>query len=221
MPNNCSTFTYQLHTIMIPLLSNMKSGCALSLMLPLLVVGCMQRAAVNDTPPERPVSSIQSYSYARDVKPILDQKCVACHGCYDAPCQLQLTSADGLLRGATKNPIYDSARLTDMAPTRLFVDATSTVEWREKKFFPVLNEQGGSLDRNLESSLLFKMILLGRDHPLLPNTPVPEDIQLGLQRENECPMPSGFYQYAQKTPLQGMPLAITGLSEIEFTPFPA
>ena len=26
--------------------------------------------------------------YWRDVKPVLDSRCVVCHGCYDAPCQL-------------------------------------------------------------------------------------------------------------------------------------
>lgn len=83
-----------------------------------------------------------------------------------APCQLKLTSADGLLRGATRKPVYDSARLTDMAPTRLFVDATTTSGWRDKGFYPVLNEQGGPLDDNLEYSLLYDMIRLGREHPL-------------------------------------------------------
>jgi len=188
----------------------------LILLLPVLVMGCVQRAAVTGNIPERPVSPVQTYSYTRDIKPVLEQKCIACHGCYDAPCQLKLTSAEGLLRGATEKPVYDSARLTDMAPTRLFVDATTTTGWRDRGFYPVLNEQGGTLDDNLESSLLFNMIRLGREHPLLPNTPVPEDIQLGLQRKSECPLPSRFDQYAQQRPLQGMPLAITGLSDSEF-----
>jgi hypothetical protein len=189
----------------------------LILLLPVLVTGCVQRAAVTGKIPDRPVSPVQTYSYTRDIKPVLEQKCIACHGCYDAPCQLKLTSAEGLLRGATAKPVYDSSRLTEMAPTRLFVDATTTVGWRDKGFYPVLNEQGGTLDDNLESSLLFSMIRLGREHPLLPNTPVPEDIQLGLRRKSECPLPARFADYARKKPLQGMPLAITGLSDSEFT----
>jgi hypothetical protein len=28
----------------------------------------------------------------RDVAPILESRCVVCHGCYDAPCQLKLTA---------------------------------------------------------------------------------------------------------------------------------
>jgi hypothetical protein len=176
----------------------------------------MQRVAVTDKIPERPVSPAQTYSYTRDIKPILEQKCIACHGCYDAPCQLKLTSAAGLQRGATKKPVYDSARLTDMPPTRLFVDATTTAGWRGKGFYPVLNEHGGSLDNNLEYSLLYNMIRLGKEHPLPAYTPVPEPVQLGLQRKSECPLPAEFDDYARENPQQGMPLAITGLSDGEF-----
>lgn len=183
----------------------------------MVALSCMQPAAVSEKILARPVSPIQSYSYSRDIKPILKQKCIACHGCYDAPCQLKLTSAEGLLRGAIGKPVYDSARLSDMAPTRLFVDATTTAQWRGKGFHPVLNEQGGQLEDNLEASLLYNMIRLGREHPLSPNDPVPAHIQLGLHRKNECPLPSEFDEYARKNPLQGMPLAITGLTDTEFT----
>jgi len=193
-----------------------RSGYLIIAALSLLAVSCMQPAAVIDKPIERTVSPTQTYSYSRDIKPVLERKCIACHGCYDAPCQLKLTSADGLLRGATGKPVYDSARLSDMAPTRLFIDASTTDGWRDKGFYPVLNEQGGPLENNLEASLLYNMIRLGRDHPLPPHSAVPEDIQLGLQRKNECSLPSEFDKYAQKNPQQGMPLAITGLSDGEY-----
>jgi Fatty acid cis/trans isomerase (CTI) len=190
--------------------------CTLILMLLVLVMGCMQRAAVTGKIIERPVSPVQTYSYTRDIKPLIEQKCIACHGCYDAPCQLKLASAEGLLRGATKKPVYDSTRLSDMAPTRLFVDATTTAGWRDKGFYPVLNEQGGSLDDNLEYSLLYSMIRLGKENQLSLYAPIPEHIQLGLQRKSECPLPAEFDKYARKNPQQGMPLAITGLSDSEF-----
>lgn len=35
-------------------------------------------------------------------KPILDNRCVVCHACYDAPCQLKMTSAEGIDRGRAK-----------------------------------------------------------------------------------------------------------------------
>jgi hypothetical protein len=178
--------------------------------------GCMQRPAVTGKTPVRQVSPVQTYSYSRDIRPILEQKCIACHGCYDAPCQLKLTSPEGLQRGATLKPVYDSTRLSDMVPTRLFVDADTTTGWRERGFYPVLNEQGGATGDNLEHSLLYNMVRLAREHPLETNAAVPDHIQLGLKRKNECPLPAEFEKYAQKNPQQGMPLAITGLSDSEF-----
>ena len=37
-----------------------------------------------------PVFAAEPVSYGRDVQPILTRKCVACHACYDSPCQLNL-----------------------------------------------------------------------------------------------------------------------------------
>jgi hypothetical protein len=53
--------------------------------------------------PEQVVLAEQQHkvSFVKDIKPILDSRCVSCHGCYDAPCQLKLGSTDGLDRGAT------------------------------------------------------------------------------------------------------------------------
>jgi hypothetical protein len=179
------------------------------------LLSCAEQTPVLDQP-SSPVVVPQTYSYVADVKPILEQKCIACHGCYDAPCQLKLTSGEGLARGATKKPVYSSSRLLDAAPTRLFTDAQTTLQWREKEFFSVLNEQSGSPEDNLQYSLLYSMIKLGRNHPLLPDSAVPEDIELGLFRNNECPTLAEFDHYAKRKPQQGMPLAITGLGDTEY-----
>ncbi len=167
--------------------------------LSLLLAGCMQ-SALSEPALEPAVAKQQSHSYSRDVKPILEQKCISCHACYDAPCQLKLTSSEGLLRGATATPVYDSERLESADPTRLYIDAQSKAEWRQKGFFSVLNDRGGSLDDNLANSLLFRMIELGRAHPLAANEPVPDDIELGLGRENQCPTPETFDKYAREKP---------------------
>ncbi|WP_313430408.1 hypothetical protein, partial [Pseudomonas sp.] len=39
-------------------------------------------------------------SYTRDIQPIFTEKCVACHACNDAACQLKLESPEGAVRGA-------------------------------------------------------------------------------------------------------------------------
>ena len=80
------------------------------------------------TIPEEPILFDES------VKPVLENRCVVCHGCTDAPCQLKLSSYEGLTRGASKVRVYDGARLSSIPPTRLFIDAQTTEEWREKGF---------------------------------------------------------------------------------------
>ena len=72
--------------------------------------------------------------YWREVKPILEQRCVVCHGCYDAPCQLKMSSIEGIERGASEAQVYQSTRLTAAPTTRLFEDAHSLSEWRGKDF---------------------------------------------------------------------------------------
>ena len=85
--------------------------------------------------PDEPIS------YRDQVSPILEQRCVVCHGCYDAPFQLKLSSYEGLERGANLLKVYDGARILPAEPTRLFVDAKDSAEWRGKGFHPVLNEE--------------------------------------------------------------------------------
>jgi len=179
----------------------------------------MQRQIPLNTEGVHYQSKVQSYSFQKDIKPILEKKCIACHGCYDAPCQLKLTSGDGLSRGATKTPVYDVERLFASRPTRLFEDAQSISEWRKKDFYSVLNENGEQSEDNLNNSLLYKMITLGREHPVIPDVTISEDVKLGLKRENECPELSEFDDYVRDKPEQGMPLAITGLSDHEYHVF--
>jgi hypothetical protein len=35
------------------------------------------------------------------VQPILERRCVVCHGCYDVPCQIKLGAWEGIARGAS------------------------------------------------------------------------------------------------------------------------
>ncbi|MCE6982770.1 peptidylprolyl isomerase, partial [Pseudomonas frederiksbergensis] len=56
--------------------------------------------------------SSSAISYTRDIQPIFTEKCVACHACNDAACQLNLGSAEGASRGASKVPVYQGDRST-------------------------------------------------------------------------------------------------------------
>lgn len=95
-----------------------------------LQAGCSARPA---EPVSVPMPS-RLIDYQFDVKPILDRRCVVCHSCYNSPCQLKLSSYEGVDRGASKKAIYNGTRLTTMDPTRLFTDAQTTEEWRQKDF---------------------------------------------------------------------------------------
>ncbi len=156
-------------------------------------------------------------SYTKDVKPILDTRCVACHSCYDSPCQLKLTAFEGLSRGATKKTVYDHERLEAVEPTRLFVDETSTAGWRNKDFFSVINEQNNSPQDNLNKSLIAKLLRLKHDNPLSTTGKLPEDIELTLERTLQCPTLDEFDKHQQKHPLWGMPYGMSPLTEQQET----
>lgn len=149
-------------------------------------------------------------SYTRDIQPIFTEKCVACHACYDSACQLNLGSAEGAARGATKVPVYDGERSQASQPTRLFYDASGKAAWQQKGFYSVLDAQGS------QAALMARMLELGHTAPLAPNAKLPDDIVLGLNRENTCPMPGEFNAYAGNHPKEGMPLAVTGLTDQQY-----
>jgi hypothetical protein len=120
-----------------------------------------------DAPP-KPVADAPEYW--RDVRPVLEQRCTVCHGCYDAPCQQNLTSWDGIVRGASSEQVYAN-HLRAVEPTRLFIDAQLPSEWRDKKFHPVLNERNNVREANLQGSVLYRVLDLKRKNPL-PNMEV-------------------------------------------------
>jgi hypothetical protein len=151
-------------------------------------------------------------SFSKQVKPILDSRCVVCHGCYDAPCQLKLGSIEGIDRGATKQLVYDSARFHPANPTRLFIDAPTTESWRTKDFYPVLNERIESETANLDDSVLAKLIDLKHLNPQPTTGKLGEDYDLTLDRTLQCPTVEEFPKYQHEHPQWGMPYAMPNLS---------
>lgn len=156
------------------------------------------------------VAQAEALSYQRDIQPIFTAKCVACHACYDSPCQLNLGSGVGVERGANKLPVYNGVRSKAQAPTRLFLDAEGTDAWRHKGFHGVLDAQ------DTQAALMARMLELGRSQPLTPNAKLPAELSIGIGRENTCPLPEEFDGYAHKNQHGGMPFAVTGLSDQEY-----
>jgi hypothetical protein len=106
--------------------------------------------------------------YFTRIQPIFDNRCVACHSCFNAPCQLNLQSYLGLTRGATKLSVYDGLRPKSVAPTRLEIDGRSISDWRAKSFFDVV---GGD---DPARSLLMQLVNLRAQHPTQPRKPAGE-----------------------------------------------
>jgi hypothetical protein len=149
--------------------------------------------------------------YWNDVKPVIEQRCVVCHGCYDAPCQLKMSSIEGIERGATPDVVYQQSRLKMAQPTRLFEDAQTVPEWRELGFHPVLNEHGDTIEANREAGVMYRILKLKQENPLPETKLLSEDFDLRLSRKQFCAKPDTFDEYADKNPLGGMPYGLPGI----------
>jgi len=143
---------------------------------------------------------------------VFEKRCVVCHGCYDAPCQLKLGTFEGIDRGATEAKVYDGLRLFSAAPTRLGIDAHDTQGWREKDFHPVLPEGAQSDPR---ASLLMRMLDLKRLHPVPRASDIAKTFTLELDRKETCTDAEHFDDYAKSHPYWGMPYALPGLEPKE------
>ena len=160
-----------------------------------------------------PVSTTNAPDYWKEVRPVLDQRCVSCHACYDAPCQLNLASYAGLTRGANPAPVYSSVRLIADEPTHLNFDALSNAAWRNKGFFPVLNEREQIPEANREGGVLYRMLELKQRHPGPTSSPITnDDLDFSLDRTQTCIRASAFDTYADKHPERGMPFALPPLA---------
>jgi len=170
----------------------------------LVLQGCADRKD-----PDQPGTPVgESVSFTRDIKPIFDTKCVACHACYDAPGQLDLRSVKGIVRGAMKVDTYGT-RMDPIEPTFVWNSPNTLDDWRKMGFFSVI--EGG------RDSIMGKMLALGHANPVKPNERFPDDIKIDqLDRQNYHPNKYEIDGYAAQYPQEGMPLAVTGLTEEEY-----
>ncbi|MFT7625745.1 MAG: hypothetical protein ACI9WU_004936, partial [Myxococcota bacterium] len=98
-------------------------------------------------------------TYLDQVQPIVARQCVTCHGCGDAPCQLKMTSFEGMMRGSNEDDLYAPRLLSidrEYDPMhmsygrRLNEDGTinyaaTEEEWRDLDFYSVINRQTQSV----------------------------------------------------------------------------
>lgn len=167
---------------------------------------------------DRPsVASGSAPDYWQEVRPVLDQLCVSCHACYDAPCQLNLTSYAGITRGASAQTVYSGTRLLADEPTRLNFDALTNRDWRAKGFFPVLNERAQLPEANREGGAMYRMLAMKRAASW-PVSGVLEnrDLDFSIDREQTCVRAAAMDDYAQRHPQRGMPFGLPPLADAEY-----
>ena len=171
--------------------------------------------------------------YHSQVKPILEQRCIVCHACYDAPCQLKMGSYTGIERGANKARVYDGERLIEANLTRLFEDAHTQEQWRQKEFFPVVadnpqinyselssSEYETAAKLNITSSVMAHLLQLKQDKPLaLDKTNTKrlseEEFPLDINRDYQCPTIDTIEAYKEDNPQWGMPYGLPSINKQE------
>lgn len=144
-------------------------------------------------------------SFVKDIKPILDNRCVSCHSCYNSPCQLKLSSFEGVQRGGSKADIYAN-RLSADNPTRLFIDATSEKEWREKGFFSVVDFLEDS-----NESIMMQYLFQKQTNPLNIGEYSPETDKLSCVKNKD-----ELAKYFDENPHKGMPYGFPALKKEEY-----
>lgn len=148
------------------------------------------------------VSSLEKDFYSRRVQQIFDDRCLACHSCFNAPCQMNLQSYEGFERGASKLNVYDGTRMKSVNPTRLWVDAHGK-EWRKKGFFDV------NTSTDPQKNLFFQMLELRTTKPTAPVSEQVADSQICAKDMAE------FTALRQAAPELGMPYGFPALSKEE------
>lgn len=155
---------------------------------------------VTPLPPVKVDTSPEKIDYLQTIKPILDNRCVSCHSCYNAPCQLKLSSFEGLERGASQERVYNGQRIQPIHPTRLFMDAEDTSEWRDRGFFSVTANEAAN---DLNDSIMLHLLDHKMKHPVrreadYPDTDNPtcasdtKELSKFLHRNPDYGMPYGF-----------------------------
>ena len=183
----------------------MKINYILTLLFILLFGAC-------STPLPKPVNvtpSLTKIDYLKDVKPILDKRCVTCHSCYNSPCQAKMSSFEGVDRGASKIEVYNALRFNAIDPTRLFIDAKDTDDWRERGFYSTT--QSSDLNDSYNDSIMLQLLYDKKKNPELLGEYSPESDELICPRDNE-----ELGEYFEDKPNHGMPYGFPAMKDSEY-----
>jgi len=110
-------------------------------------------------PPPLTETAATFKGYDSHIKPLLDARCVVCHSCYNAPCQLNLASYEGLERGGNEKVIYAPTRVeghrSDAHVHRRTDDARVV---RAVQLLPRHRAHRFRPRRNLSESILYQLV---------------------------------------------------------------
>ena len=160
---------------------------------------------------------LSTYSYCsektwQEAEQVINKRCVVCHGCYDAPCQLKMESYSGLRRGSNKIRVYDGdTRLVNTQPNPSW-NRCQLRERMERLRLPTPVLPNSAKDYN--SSVFYKMIQLKMENPLKVNTKLGENFDVGTNRSQVCPSKQEFSDDYDKH--WGMPWGMAPLSSKEY-----
>ncbi len=172
------------------------------------IIVILSACAEKPLPPIKISIPEQRVDYLTEVKPVLDKRCVVCHSCYNSPCQLKLGSFEGVDRGSSKEAIYNASRLRTMEPSRLFIDAQKTSEWREKGFFSVTES---SVKDGGNTSFMLQLLSHKMENPESKGNYYPEAGDLTCAGNG-----SELASYLKKHPNRGMPFGFPPLKPEEY-----
>src|SRR5699024_9870265 len=156
------------------------------------------------------VPTQEAVSYRDDIEPLLETKCLACHGCYVAPCQLKFETPDVVERRAHELDVYDDSRTENQALIRLGIDAHSKHRRHDLELYSVIEKHEDQIP------LMAQMLQLGKRYEFAHNTRLPEELDTGLARDNVCTNLEGMADYRENHPLGGMPFGTTNLNDQEY-----
>ncbi len=176
---------------------------AVSIVFVIFIAGCSYTPAK----PLKVEPSATNVDYLSDIKPILDKRCVTCHSCYNSPCQAKFSSFEGIDRGASKQKVYLAERLFSQEPTRLFIDANSTQQWREKRFFSLTDDNSSA---GFNNSVMGHILDLKQEHPEVYGEYAPEYDELICPQSLE-----EVSEYRDDKERHGMPYGFPALSSKE------
>ncbi|MBL7545216.1 MAG: fatty acid cis/trans isomerase [Bdellovibrionaceae bacterium] len=139
----------------------------------------------------------ESDFYSREVQPIFNQRCIACHSCLESPCQLNLQTYDGVKRGGIQGSlVYNGVRTTEAPLTRMYQDGHTVQDWRAMGFYDIIGD--------VQNSIFLYSLKLGMKNRQPPNDEV---------RKNQiCAKDMKSFNFQDAEIKMAMPYGLPGLS---------